>query len=268
MVAVTATPYITAVQVSDSHLFASTQTCLLGMPTQHSLEHVLECIRTEQPNIDMVLCTGDISQDASAAAYQRFAQQVATLGAPMRWFAGNHDERLALQNACAGTDRLQPVTDLGAWRIVMLDSSVAGQVHGKLAADQLHVLEQALRSAGERHVLVALHHHPVPVGSRWIDQIGLHDAHDLHALIQRYSAVKAVVWGHVHQEFDVQKDGVRWLAAPSTCIQFTPKSDDFAVEDQAPGYRWLRLYDDGQLETGVSRVEGVEFTFDIHSGGY
>lgn len=58
MVAVTATPYVTAVQVSDSHLFASTQTCLLGMPTQYSLEHVLECIRTEQPNIDMVLCTG------------------------------------------------------------------------------------------------------------------------------------------------------------------------------------------------------------------
>ncbi|MDY0205496.1 MAG: 3',5'-cyclic-AMP phosphodiesterase [Pseudomonas sp.] len=260
--------YITVVQLSDSHLFASSATRLLGMDTRHSLQHVIELARAEQSQIDLVLCTGDISQDASAMAYQRFAEMAGSLGAPMRWFAGNHDERLALQQACTGTDRLEPVYDLGAWRMVMLDSSVAGRVHGELAQDQLQILEQALSTAGARHVLVALHHHPVPVGSRWIDAIGLHHAEHLHALISCYSNVKVVLWGHVHQEFDQQMQGVRWLAAPSTCVQFTTHSDDFAVDDQAPGYRWLRLYDDGHLETGVSRVTGVEFELDINSGGY
>lgn len=268
MVALKTKPYVTAVQLSDSHLFANPATRLLGMDTQHSLAHVIELARMEQPQIDVVLCTGDIAQDASAAAYQRFAEMAGSLGAPMRWFAGNHDERLALQQACAQTDRLEPVYDVGAWRMVLLDSSVAGKVHGELAQDQLQILEQALSSAGERHVLVALHHHPVPIGSRWMDTIGLHHPESLHALIQRYKNVKAVLWGHVHQEFDQQMHGVRWLATPSTCIQFTPHSDDFAVEDQAPGYRWLRLYDDGELQTGVSRVAGVEFEFDIDSGGY
>jgi Icc protein len=87
-------------------------------------------------------------------------------------------------------------------------------------------------------------------------------------LLNRYSNVKVVLWGHVHQAFDQLMQGIRWLAAPSTCVQFTPHSDDFAVDDQAPGYRWLRLYDDGQLETGVSRVIGVDFELDINSGGY
>ena len=87
-------------------------------------------------------------------------------------------------------------------------------------------------------------------------------------MLARYPQVKAVLWGHVHQEFDQQAAGIRWLATPSTCIQFTPRSADFAVEEKAPGYRWLRLYADGQLETGVSRVQGVKFELDINSGGY
>lgn len=261
-------PDVRLVQLSDTHLFAELDKQLLGMATQHSFTHVLELVRAEQPQIDAVLCTGDISQDASAQSYQRFAEMVASLGAPMRWLAGNHDERLALQQACAGTEQLQSVSDLGAWRIVMLDSSVAGEVYGELAQDQLQILEQALSSAGERYILIALHHHPMAIGSVWLDRIGLHNAEQLHAIIQRYNRVKVVLWGHVHQAFDQHKNGVRWLASPSTCVQFTPQSEDFAVDDQAPGYRWLHLYADGQIETGVSRVQGVEFAIDLASGGY
>ena len=36
----------------------------------------------------------------------------------------------------------------------------------------------------------------------------------------------------------------------------------------APGYRWLRLHDDGRLETGISRVTGFEFEVDLSGEGY
>lgn len=261
-------PYVTVVQLSDSHLFAGEDGRLLGMETDDSLQQVISGVLAEQSNIDLLLCTGDISQDGSMTSYQRFAEMVAVLNAPMRWFAGNHDERLALQQVCARTDWLEPIYDIGAWRIVLLDSSVANKVYGQLASDQLQILEQALASAGERHVLIGLHHHPVPINSRWMDKIGLHNATDMLSIVSRYSNVKAVVWGHVHQEFDQQVDGVRWLAAPSTCVQFTPHSEDFAVDDKAPGYRWLRLYDDGQLQTAVSRVENIDFEIDYNIKGY
>ena len=262
-------PYVTVVQLSDSHLFASVDGRLLGMETDDSLQQVISGVVAEHSNnIDLLLCTGDISQDGSISSYQRFAEMVNTLRAPMRWFAGNHDERLALQQVCANTDWLEPVYDMGAWRLVLLDSSVANKVYGKLAADQLHILEQALASAGERHVLIGLHHHPVPIHSRWMDQIGLHNASDMLSIISRYSNVKAVIWGHVHQEFDLQHNGVRWLGVPSTCVQFTPHSEDFSVDDKAPGYRWLRLYDDGQLQTAVSRVENIVFEIDYSIKGY
>lgn len=261
-------PYVTVVQLSDSHLFADVNGRLLGMQTDDSLQQVISAVVVEQPNIDVLLCTGDISQDGSNASYQRFAEMVKTLNTPMRWFAGNHDERLALQQVCANTDWLESVYDIGAWRIVLLDSSVAHKVHGELADDQLSILEQALTSAGERYVLIGLHHHPVPIQSRWMDAIGLHNAADMLSIISRYNNVKAVIWGHVHQEFDQTLRGVRWLATPSTCVQFAPHSADFAVDDKAPGYRWLRLYDDGQLQTAVSRVADIDFDIDYSIKGY
>ena len=55
---------------------------------------------------------------------------------------------------------------------------------------------------------------------------------------------------------------------PSTCVQFKPGSEDFAVDDAAPGYRWFDLHADGRIETAVSRVEGVEFEVDFSVKGY
>lgn len=260
--------YSTLVQLTDSHLFAELDGRLMGVKTQDSLEHVINLLRAEQAQIDLLLCTGDISQDGSSASYQRFAEMTGTLNAPMRWLAGNHDERLALQQICAQRDWLESVYDLGAWRIIVLDSSVPNQVYGNLADDQLDILEQALCSAGARHVLIALHHHPIPINSQWMDKIGLQNPEQLLSIISRYNTVKVVVWGHVHQEIDQQINAVRWLATPSTCIQFTARSDDFAVSEQAPGYRWLHLYDNGQVETAVSRVDNFEIKIEREDAGY
>ena len=61
---------------------------------------------------------------------------------------------------------------------------------------------------------------------------------------------------------------MRLLSVPSTCVQFKPHSKDFAVDDVAPGYRWLDLHEDGRIDTEVSRVEGVKFEVDFSVKGY
>jgi len=76
------------------------------------------------------------------------------------------------------------------------------------------------------------------------------------------------LWGHVHQQLQLERDGVLLMSTPSSCIQFAPGSADFKVDDQSPGYRWLDLHADGRIETGVSRVSGVDFEFDLDSSGY
>jgi len=58
------------------------------------------------------------------------------------------------------------------------------------------------------------------------------------------------------------------MASPSTCVQFLPKSTAFAVDHAAPGYRWLSLFEDGRIETGVERLDEIPGAVDLASAGY
>lgn len=256
------------VQLSDSHLFAAADGRLLGMDTRDSLGRVIARVLEEQPQVDLVLATGDISQDGSFTSYERFLDMTEDIAAPARWFAGNHDDLAAMRGVSDGRDLLEPLIDLGNWRIVLLDSSIPGAVPGYLAAGQLQLLERSLREAPQRHHLVCFHHHPVPIGSRWLESIGLRNPEALFAVLDGAPQVKALLWGHVHQEYDQVREGMRLLASPSTCVQFAPGSEEFQVGSEAPGYRWLRLHPDGRLETGVSRVTGIDFEVDYSIKGY
>jgi Icc protein len=170
--------------------------------------------------------------------------------------------------ASRGSALMEPVLEIGGWRVVMLDTLVAGSVYGMLRSDQLDLLDQALSEASAHHHLICLHHHPVSIGSRWMDTIGLRNPDALFEVLDRHSNVRALLWGHIHQEFDHWRNDLRLLASPSTGVQFTPQSEDFQVDSAAPGYRWLRLYADGRLDTEVSRVSGIEFEIDYSVKGY
>nr|WP_314582044.1 3',5'-cyclic-AMP phosphodiesterase [uncultured Pseudomonas sp.] len=256
------------VQLSDSHLFAEADGKLLGMTTRRSLEAVVDLVLAEQPHIDLILATGDLSQDGSVESYRAFRESSERLDAPKRWLPGNHDELHEMAIAAQQSDFLEPVVDVGNWRITMLDSAVPGSVPGYLEDKQLQLLAQALSEAPQRHHLICLHHHPVPIGAAWMEPIGLRNPEALFSVLERFPQAKALLWGHVHQDFDRTRDGLRLMASPSTCIQFAPNSEDFALDALAPGYRWLRLHDNGQLETGVSRVAADLFEVDLSGAGY
>jgi len=262
-------PYALVIQLTDPHLFADEGGQLLGLSTTGSLQQVIRQVRKEQPKIDLLLATGDLAQDSSLAAYQRFARMTAVLNAPARWTAGNHDCMQNMQQACIGTDRLAPVTDIGHWRIILLNSAVAEEAYGHLQDEALRQLEQALSEAHTRHCLIALHHHPVDVGCAWLAPIGLRNADALFKRMERFPNVRALLWGHVHQPFAQKRGGLHLFATPSCCIQFATGSKDFTVSREAPGYRWLRLYQDGQIESGISRIDDWDgSTIDCSGAAY
>lgn len=175
-----------------------------------------------------------------------------------------------MERTFVGESLLYSEIAIGPWHIVMLDSQIPGEVGGRLGQGQLALLEQALQRAQEKelHVLICLHHQPVPVGSVWLDKQQVSDADALFAVTDRYPQVKGILWGHVHQQVDVERNGVKLMASPSTCVQFAPDLEDFKVDDKGPGYRWLELAPDGDICTGVSRVTSRDFMVDLESGGY
>jgi Icc protein len=87
-----------------------------------------------------------------------------------------------------------------------------------------------------------------------MDAMGLENAQEFLDVADTYNNVCGMVWGHIHQEFSAERNGIPLLGAPSTCVQFRPGTDDYAVEPLAPGFRLLELLPDGRLETRVIRT--------------
>ena len=236
---------------TDSHLYGSEAGTLRGVATLPALKVALARAQAHDWPPDALLVTGDIVQD-DPAGYPHFRRLFGALGPPVLCIPGNHDEPQAMRRELAEPPFvLGGHVDLGRWRIVLLDSCMPGSASGRLSPAALGALDAALGSAGKRHCMVCLHHHPVPMASRWLDRVGLENAPEFLATVDRHQNVRAVVWGHVHQTHDALRKGVRLLATPSTCAQFLPNSDDFAVDVRPPAYRTLELRPDGSLLTEV-----------------
>src|SRR5262245_17574844 len=243
------------VQFTDTHLYASETESLRGVETLPALVRALTLAQARDFPVDAILATGDLVQD-DPGGYAHFRRLFGSLGAPVLCIPGNHDEPDALRRELAGRPFvIEGAFDLGMWRIVLLDSCIRGSARGRISAETLARLDAALGSAGARHALVCLHHHPVSMSSQWLDEVGLENADEFFATIDRHRNVRAVVWGHVHQSFDALRKGVRLLATPSTCAQFLPRSDTFAVDVRPPAYRRFELHPDGTLVTEVVWVD-------------
>lgn len=257
------------IQITDCHLGPHQSETLLGLDTDRSLQDVLQLIQQAEPAFDHLLCTGDVASEGDISCYTRYESIVRRYFAqPLSWLAGNHDDSDLMQATESALGVQGRLVDLGDWLIVLLDSSVPGHVYGQLAASELDFLEHVLASNPTKHVIVSLHHQPVPVGCAWLDQYVVRNAEALFALVDTHANVKLILWGHVHQEFESAHKGIGLLATPSTCVQFKPNCDTFTVDTLMPGYRWLELNEDGTYTSGVSRVTGKHYVIDYKSAGY
>jgi Icc protein len=240
-------------QVTDPHLFGDEARSIYGVQTAVSLRKVLaEAFAPGTPRPQAILVTGDIADDESASAYSNFRRALAPYGLPVFCLPGNHDDPAAMPGAVGQAGfQFGGTAEFGDWGAVFLDTHVAGRPEGRVAPAELVRLDRELRAMQGRPVLVCLHHPPLQVGSAWLDAVGLTNADEVLAVIDRHAHVRVVLAGHVHQAFDAHHGDVRVLATPSTCAQFTPGTERCVMDIKPPGYRWLELRPDGTVRTEV-----------------
>jgi Icc protein len=237
-------------QITDPHLYGNASGNLRGVETDSSLRNVLDAALAECADYAAILVTGDLVQD-DPSGYQRFKSILGDQRVPVLCVPGNHDEPEAMRHSLQEAPfQYCGSYVIGAWQFIMLDSYDPGHVGGRLTPDELERLETALAGTAA-HALVCLHHHPVPMGSRWLDGIGLANADDFWRVIDAHPHVRGVTWGHVHQRFDGDRNGVGLFATPSTGAQFLPHSDRYAVDSRPPAYRLFDLRADGGIQSDV-----------------
>lgn len=250
---------IRLIQFTDLHLHSDPARRVYGMDTTACFRGVLDHARASRHwPPDALLLTGDLAQDdpdAYPVLRELLRPALAGTQIPALSLAGNHDAADVLEAELSVPPFISHGSlRLGDWRIVLLNSAVAGQTGGRLGTDTLDRLREML-ARETAQVLLCVHHHPVPVGNAWLDAIGLEDAARLRQLLRDFPRARGVVFGHVHQAHDSRRDGIRYLGTPSTFRQFLPGSDRFALDETAPpAYRWLLLEADGGITTGVESV--------------
>ena len=244
------------IQLSDFHLYNDKDECLKGCNTYSSLQNVLQHIKKTEKKADAFILTGDLSQTGEPPSYQLINSLFGFTQKPVYALAGNHDDLLEMREQMRKKVQCVHSVELGEWQILMLHSPVQGAPHGHISEADLNWLKLWLAASKDKHTLIAVHHHPVKVGSDGFDDIMLDNGDDLLAILKEHEQVKAVVFGHIHQEFETHIEHIRILSCPSTSLQYQPKSPEHCIDDSVTaGYRWLELNNDGSIETGVARIK-------------
>jgi Icc protein len=243
--------------ITDPHLHAQRETRMRGVNTDETLVATLQqALDDPRRQPDAILATGDLVQDYTRAGYERFRDLTGHLGPPVYCLPGNHDSPVTMREVLAGTPfQYCGYAQHAGWLLVMLDTYVSGDDGGRLAPQELAFLDRTLAANEGRHCLIAMHHQPLPMGSAWLDSVALRNADEFLAICDRHRHVRGIAWGHVHQASDRQRNGVRLMSTPSTCAQFLPFAEKFALDTRPPGYRWIDLHADGSIDTSVAWVE-------------
>ncbi len=242
--------------LTDPHLFATPDGELRGTVTSATLKRVLDHYEAGDWRADRVLVTGDIIQDDTADAYERFRDLMLPLNLRVHCVPGNHDVRDLMRPVCGRPPFSYCAYEaLGDWLIVGIDSCVKGAAGGRVSDAELERLADIVVGGAAKHVMVCLHHPPIPMGSKWLDTVGLENGDEVLERLRTLERVRIAAFGHVHQEYDGNHQGIRIVATPSTCRQFKPRSDEFAMDDKPPAYRRIELNPDGSVNTDIAWVD-------------
>lgn len=249
---------VSILQLSDPHLLSEPDARLRAVPVYRSFRHVIRHLEEQSPGFDQVILTGDLAHDEKRETYELLRRTLVEKFGNWRIIPGNHDSRDFIRQVfpemCGtGRDRVNFSVEAAGWKLVGLDSHLPGSVSGRVGRRQLEWLRQELEANPGVPTVLFIHHPPVPVGSLWLDRIGLEDAERFCPVVAAAPQVRLVCCGHVHHEFRGRLGEATVLSAPSTAFQFLPEVGSPVFEPIPPGARILEL-DGTQWRTHVVRL--------------
>jgi Icc protein len=226
----------TVLQISDTHLRAEPNTPVDKNPDA-SLSATIDAVR--DADADLVILTGDLADDGSTAALERLQEAVGKLGSPMLAIGGNHDDVDNVRTVFGAADNVE----VGAWRVVGVDSVIPGEIHGAVDVGDL---TDRLDRLDDRPTMIAIHHPPRSPSTHPMFQ--LIGAEQMLAVLRERPHVRAVVSGHLHDAFD-RTDGLLQLyGAPSSYYAIQHSGSDLREDDDGlVGAQILTLGDDGSI---------------------
>lgn len=220
---------MTIAHITDPHV---------GSP--HFVPDLLERTLAEIAELDpdVVLCTGDITENGLVGEFQEAARYFGQVRQPLLMLPGNHDSRNV---GYVHFERLWGprywVRDVGPVRIVGADSSEPDLNDGKLGREHYDWVRESFDCAAELKIF-ALHHHLIPLPGTGRERSTVQDAGDLLELLLG-AGVHLVLNGHKHVSHVWRLEHL-YAANAGTCSSLKLRGDG------KPSYSVVR-YEQGQV---------------------
>ena len=240
-------------QLTDLHLLTDPAGKLKDVCTRDEVERVFAYVRdgihSGRWSFDQIVVTGDLAHDERRETYDIVREMLGDWLPTCKLLLGNHDSRPLMREVFPELAPHEPdfftfSSQVGDWRLIGLDSHIAGQVEGALGERQLEWLCKELRLHAQQPTVLFVHHPPFDVGSAWVDALGLQDAKSLLQVATGAPQVKAICSGHVHQDREKRIGDLQLLTTPSAVVQFSVNSPEFSLDFIPPGFRILYLEDE------------------------
>ena len=216
-------------QISDLHVHDAPDAATDALVDANaSLARAVEYLNELHPRPDVVVATGDLTDNGAPAEYSRLRDLLALLEMPVFLVPGNHDELAPLLDAFpdhAYLPRtggpLHYVIDDHPVRLVGIDTTHPGHHDGELGADELRWLDDTLGARPGAPTLVFMHHPPFDTGVWWMDCVGIpaDERRAFAEVIGRHPQVRHVVSGHIHRPVQTLWGTTMVSVAPSTAHQ-------------------------------------------------
>jgi len=212
------------IQITDTHIVLPDHKAYGVADTAESLSLCIKAINALEPKPDIVLVTGDISNNGKYQELVYAKSLLDKLNAPYFVIPGNHDNRDDLRTIFSGSTCpvassekfIQYVINQHEIRVIALDSTIPGKPGAEICSERLNWLEQQLAQAPQKPTLIFMHHPPVKCNVLETDQDGFIGSDRLGDVIEKYACIKAILCGHIHLQAHVSWRNTVISIAPST----------------------------------------------------
>ncbi|HSB81691.1 MAG TPA: phosphodiesterase [Candidatus Methylomirabilis sp.] len=234
------------IQISDLHILADDDRPQFGAKTAAILQQAIPLLNALRP--DFVVASGDLVSDESEESYRRLQALLSSLEAPIHLMLGNHDDRVAFRQIFrpAETPSRAPVYEAfeqAGVRFLLLDSGLPGKEEGLLDPGQLRWLETELANHPDQPTWLFLHHQPLPIYIRWLDQLGLQNREQFLSVLARHQQLKVVGYGHIHQTRRWRYGHTLFAGVPALAFQFSAVSQEPQITLDTPAFRRFEVVD-------------------------
>ena len=251
-------PILNIIQITDTHVFSDSQQTVFDVNTTQQFHHAIEQIKRDPKQPDLIFLTGDIAHDETREAYQMVAETLSSLGRPIYWIPGNHDNPSFMSEVFDQyfLFHKEKVFHFDAWTFIFINTKYGASDAGYFNDTDKDVIEAEMTHCDSQHnVCIVMHHNPIAVGTPLMDQTMIQNNEEFWRCIKQYDQIKHIICGHVHNSYRICHDGVTIESSLATCFQIPKGATELDIAFNI-GYKRHAVFDN-QITSHSINIENI-----------